>query len=189
VAIRPRLEGGRWGGGAGRVAAQLDVRLRGLDVVNHGAELVDEAYQGHVHPLADGLAGGGEVAVEGVVVAAVEVVERERRGGSGALGGTGRLLHHHSVQAEGLNQQRRLKLQRGEVHPALSGRRRQEESVAGRGDENENSWCQCICNSVIIFHRLDLLFLRSLEVSESTMSARRHSRVPEKDRCSPKYIL
>lgn len=36
---------------------------------------------------------------------------------------------------------------------------------------------------------LDFLFLRSFEVSESTMSALRHSRLPEKDRCSPKYIL
>jgi len=120
VVVRPDLEGGRRGGGAGGVAAQLDVRLRGFDVVDHGAELVDEAHQGHVHALADGLAGGGEVAVERVVVAAVEVVEGQR-GGGGALRSAGRLLHHHGVQAERLDQQRRLELQRREVHQALSG--------------------------------------------------------------------
>ena len=119
MSVGPGLEGGRGRGGAGGVAAQLDVRLRGLDVVDHGAELVDEAHQGHVHALADGLARRREVAVEGVVVAAVEVVEGERRGG-GALRRAGRLLHHHRVQAEGLDQQRRLELQRREVDPALS---------------------------------------------------------------------
>lgn len=47
------------------------------------------------------------------------------------------------------------------------------------------------CSKVHVryLYLLDLLFFRSLEVSESTMSARRHSRLPEKDRCSPKYIL
>lgn len=119
MSVRPRLEGGRGRGRAGRVAAQLDVRLRGLDVVDHGAELVDEAHQRHVHALADGLAGRSEVAVEGVVVAAVEVVEGERRR-SGALGGAGGLLHHHRVDAERLDEQRRLELQRRQVHHALS---------------------------------------------------------------------
>lgn len=121
MAVRPRLEGGRGGGGAGGVAAQLDVGLRGLDVVDHGAELVDEAHQRHVHTLADGLAGGGEVAVEGVVVAPVEVVEGERYG-TGALRRAGGLLHHHCVDAEGLNEQCRLELQWRQVHHTLPAR-------------------------------------------------------------------
>lgn len=119
MAVRPGLEGGRRGGRAGGVAAQLDVGLRGLDVVDHGAELVDEAHQGHVDALADGLTGRGEIAVECVVVAAVEVVEGERSRG-GALRSAGRLLHHHRVQAERLNQQRWLELQQRKVHHALS---------------------------------------------------------------------
>lgn len=122
VAVRPRLERGRRRGRAGGVAAQLDVGLRGLDVVDHGAELVDEAHKSHVHALADGLAGCGEITVERVVVSAVEVVEGER-GRGGALRGAGRLLHHHRVQAEGLNEKRWLELQWGEVHHALSTNR------------------------------------------------------------------
>lgn len=122
MAVRPGLESRRGGGGAGRVAAQLDVGLRGLDVVDHGAELVDEAHQGHVHALADGLAGGGEVAVEGVVVAAVEVVEGQRHG-AGALRRAGRLLHHHGIDAEGLDEQGGLELQWWQVHHALPARR------------------------------------------------------------------
>lgn len=118
VAVRPGLEGGRRGGGASCVAAQLDVGLRGLDVVDHGAELVDETHQGHVHALADGLAGGGEIAVECVVVAPVEVVEGEGSGG-GALWRAGRLLHHHGVHAEGLDEQSWFELQGREVHHAL----------------------------------------------------------------------
>lgn len=117
MAVGTRLEGGRRGGGASSVTAQLDVRLRGLDVIDHGAELVDEAHQSHVHPLADGLAGYGEVAVEGVVVAPVEVMEGESSCG-GALWGTAGLLHHHCVQAEGLDEESGLELQRGEVHRA-----------------------------------------------------------------------
>lgn len=119
VAVRPRPEGGCRGGGAGSVAAQLDVGLCGLDVIDHGAELVNEAHQGHVHSLADGLAGCGEIAVEGVVVAAVEVMEREWSG-SGALWSARGLLHHHRVHTEGFNQQRRLELKRRKVHHALS---------------------------------------------------------------------
>lgn len=119
MAVRPGLEGGCWGGGAGRVAAQFDVGLRGLDVVDHGAELVDETHQGHVHTLADGLAGGGEVAVEGVVVTTVEVVEREGDC-SGTLRSAGRLLHHHRVHTERLDQQGWLELEWRKVHHALS---------------------------------------------------------------------
>lgn len=119
MAVWPRLERGRRRGRAGGVAAQLDVSLRGLDVVDHGAELVDEAHERHVHALADGLARRGEVAVERVVVSAVEIVEGEGSGG-GALRCAGRLLHHHCVQAEGLDEERRLELQRREVHHALS---------------------------------------------------------------------
>lgn len=88
MAIRPGLEGGCRGGRAGGVAAQLDVCLRGLDIIDHGAELVDEAHQGHVDALADGLAGCSEVTVECIVVAAVEVVEGER-GCGGALRSAG----------------------------------------------------------------------------------------------------
>lgn len=47
----------------------------------------------------------------------------------------------------------------------------------------------CTNIHVRFLYLLELLFFRSLEVSESTMSALRHSRLPEKDRCSPKYIL
>lgn len=119
MAVRPGLESGRRGGGAGGVAAQFDVGLRGLDVVDHGAELVDEANQGHVDALADGLAGGGEVAVERVVVTAVEVMEGERSCG-GTLRSAGRLLHHHRVHTERLNQQSWLELKWREVHHALS---------------------------------------------------------------------
>lgn len=88
MAVGPSLEGGRWGGRASSVAAQFDVGLCGLDVINHRAELVDEANQGHVNTLADGLAGCGEVTVECVVVTPIEVVEGERRC-RGALRGTG----------------------------------------------------------------------------------------------------
>lgn len=119
MSVGPGLERGRGGGGASGVTAQFDVRLRGLDVVDHGAELVDEAHQSHVDALADGLAGYGEIAVKGVVVAPVEVVEGER-GCGGALWRTGGLLHHHCVQAEGLDEQSGLKLQWREVHHALS---------------------------------------------------------------------
>lgn len=119
MAVRPGLEGGCRGGGAGRVAAQFDVSLRGLDVVDHGAELVDEAHQGHVHTLADGLAGGGEVTVEGVVVTTVEVVEGQGNCG-GTLWGAGRLLHHHRVHAERLDQQSWLEFEWRKVHHALS---------------------------------------------------------------------
>jgi len=118
VAVRSPLEGGRRGGRAGGVAVELDVGLRGLDVVDHGAELVDEAHQSHVHTLADGLAGRGEVAVVCVVVAAVELVEGELCCGGG-LRSAGRLLHHNGVHTEGLNQQRRLELKRREVDRAL----------------------------------------------------------------------
>lgn len=117
--VRPGLKRGRGGGRAGSVTAQLDVRLRGLDVIDHGAELVDETHQSHVDALADGLAGYGEIAVKGVVVAPVEVVEGERSC-SGALRRTGRLLHHHRVQAERLDEQGWLKLQGRKVHHALS---------------------------------------------------------------------
>ncbi len=119
MAVWPSLEGGRWGSRTGGVAAQLDVGLRGLDVIDHGAELVDEAHKGHVYPLADGLAGCCEITVECVEVAAVEVVEGEWRC-CGALRSAGRLLHHHCVQAEGLYQQCWLELQRRKVHHALS---------------------------------------------------------------------
>lgn len=122
MAVRPCLESGRRRGRAGGVAAQLDVRLRGFDVIDHGAELVDEAHEGHVDTLADGLAGCGEVTVEGVVVAAVEVVEGER-GCGGALRRAGRLLHHHCVHAESLDQQRWLELEGRQVHHALSLKR------------------------------------------------------------------
>lgn len=118
VPVRPGLKCGRGGGGASSVTAQFDVRLRGLDVIDHGAELVDETHQSHVDTLADGLAGYGEVAVKGVVVAPVEVMEGERSC-SGALWCTGRLLHHHCVQAERLDEQGRLKLQWRKVHHAL----------------------------------------------------------------------
>lgn len=119
VSVRPSLECGRWGGWASSVTAQFDVRLRGLDVINHGAELVNEAHQSHVNTLADGLAGYCEIAVKGVVVAPIEVMEGERSC-SGALWCTGWLFHHHCIQAEGLNEQSRLKLQWRKVHQALS---------------------------------------------------------------------
>lgn len=83
---------------------------------------MDEAHESHVHALADGLARCGEVTVEGVVVSAVEVVEREGSGG-GALRGAGGLLHHHGVQAEGLDEKCWLELQWREVHHALSTNR------------------------------------------------------------------
>lgn len=94
------FEGGRGGGRAGCVPAQFDVRLRGLDVVDHGAELVDEPHQGHVHVLADGLAGDGEVAVEGVVIALAQVVEG--KGVRGVVRGAHGFLHHHRTNAESL---------------------------------------------------------------------------------------
>lgn len=84
MAVRTRLEGRRRGGGASSVTAQLDVGLCGLDVVDHGAELVNEAHQSHVHTLADGLAGDCEIAVKSVVVAPIEVMKR-KRSCSGAL--------------------------------------------------------------------------------------------------------
>lgn len=118
MSVRPGLEGGRGGGGARSVAAELDVGLRGLNVIDHGAKLVDEAHQSHVHTLADGLAGGSEVAVEGVVVAAIKVVEGQRHG-AGALRRAGGLLHHHGVDAERLDEQGGLELQRWQVHHAL----------------------------------------------------------------------
>ena len=96
----PGLEGGGGRGRAGGVPAQLDVSLHGFDVVYHHAELVDEADQGHVDMLADGLAGDGEVAVEGAVVALAEVVEGEHAGC--ALRGAHRPLYHHRADAEGL---------------------------------------------------------------------------------------
>lgn len=49
---------------------------------------MNEAHEGHVDALADGLAGCGEITVECVVVAAVEVVEGER-GCGGALRSAG----------------------------------------------------------------------------------------------------
>ena len=120
MTIRARLEGGRGRGRAGGVAAELDVGLRGLDVVDHGAELVDEAHQSHVHALADGLARHGEVAVERVVMAAVEIVEGEGRGCRGARRSAGGVLHDDGVQAERLDEQGGLELQRREVDHAFS---------------------------------------------------------------------
>lgn len=119
MAVRPCFEGGGRRGRAGGVSAQLDIGLCGLYVIDHGAELVDEAHQGHVNSLADGLAGSGEVTVECVVVAAVEVMEGER-GRGGSLWGAGRLLHHNCIQAERLDQKSWLKLKGRKVHHALS---------------------------------------------------------------------
>lgn len=94
------FEGGGRGGRASRVPAQFDVCLRGLDVINHGAELVDEPNQGHVHMLADRLAGNGEIAMEGVVITLVQVMEG--KGIGGVVRGAHGFLHNHSANAESL---------------------------------------------------------------------------------------
>lgn len=100
VPVLAGFEGGGRGGRASRVPAQFDVCLRGLDIVNHGAELMDEPHQGHVHVLADGLAGNGEIAVEGVVIALVQVMEG--KGVGGVVRGAHGFLHHHSANTESL---------------------------------------------------------------------------------------
>lgn len=122
VPVLAGFERGGWGGRAGRVPAQFDVCLSGLDVINHGAELVDEPHQGHVHVLADGLAGNGEVAVEGVVVALVQVVEG--KGVGGIVGGAHGFLHHHSADAESLQHQSWLEFQRRKINSSLPKERK-----------------------------------------------------------------
>lgn len=122
VPVLAGFEGGGRRGRAGRVPAELDVRLRGLDVINHGAELVDEAHQGHVHVLADGLAGDGEVAVEGVVVALVQVVEG--KGVGGVVRGAHGFLHHHSADAESLQHQSWFEFQRRKIDSSLPKERK-----------------------------------------------------------------
>lgn len=122
VPVLAGFEGGGRGGGASRVPAQFDVCLRGLDVIDHGAELVDEPHQGHVHVLADGLAGNGEVAVEGVVITLVQVMEGE--GVGGVVRGAHGFLHHHSANAESLQHQSWFEFQRRKIDCSLPKERK-----------------------------------------------------------------
>lgn len=96
------LECRRWGGWAGCVAAQLDVRLRGFDIVNHGAELVDESHQGHVHVLPDGLTCQCKVAVDTGLWSSAKLMKRKCTSWWGPRRWHA-FLQHHCVQAEGLN--------------------------------------------------------------------------------------
>lgn len=139
VAVLAGFEGGRGGGRASRVPAQLDVRLRGLDVVDHGAELVDEPHQGHVHVLADGLAGDGEVAVEGVVVALVQVVEG--KGVGGVVRGAHGFLHHHGANAERLQHQSWFEFQRREIDSSLPKERKGTSYYSAAFYESESQIC------------------------------------------------
>lgn len=113
--VRPCL-GGRGGRGAGRVAVEFDVGLCGFDVIYHGAELMNEADQGHIHVLTDGLTGEGEMAVNAGLRSTAQLVERQRAGGG--RGGHA-LFQDDGIQAERLYHQSGFEIERGKIQYAL----------------------------------------------------------------------
>lgn len=80
------------------VSAKLDVRLRGFDIINHCAELMDETNQCHIYVLAYGLARNCKITVKSIIVAFIQVMKR--KGVGGVMRCAYGFLHYNSTNTE-----------------------------------------------------------------------------------------